>query len=56
MCCNFFLSAEVQVLRSVCNWSSVLIIPKSVFESFQLSSDVVIGEVIGTVAITIEQK
>ena len=51
MCCNLFLSAGVQLLRSICISSSVLIMLKPVSELVQLSSDVVIGE--ATVAITI---
>ena len=56
MCCNFFLSAGVQVLRSECISSSVLIMVKSVLKSVLLSSDEVIHEAIGTVAITILDK
>ena len=56
MCCNFFLSAGVQVLRSVWISSSVLIMLKSVSELVLLSSDEVIHEAIGTVVITILDK
>ena len=51
-----FFQQGVQLLRSICISSSVLSMLKSVSESFQLSSDVVISETFGTVAITIEQK
>ena len=51
----FFLLDEVQVLRSVCNLSSMLIRLKSVSEFFQLLSDI-IDDVDRTAAITIEQK
>ena len=53
MCYNFFLSAGVQVLRSVCISSSVFTMLKSVSESVLLSLEVVICEVIYTVANTV---
>ena len=56
MCCNFFLSAGVQVLRSVCISSSVFTMLKSVSVLVLLSSEVVICEVTGTVVITILNK